>query len=78
MTTPVKSKYYTNNYILLIFDKVGTKQKSEIFPSYTSARTKGESLPEDRTFVITRVLYNSVMGEKSQWGYYPEENKLPK
>jgi hypothetical protein len=74
-----KSKYDTNNYILIVFNKIGTKLLSEVHVSHTAAFSSGRKIckgkKEKKSFVVTKVLFNSLIGKKHKWGYYPQEIK---
>lgn len=55
--------YETGIYRIELFDKHGSKQHTEFAPNYVLAVAKGGILteaPPFASFVVTRVLYNSI------------------
>lgn len=54
------NKYHTGDFLLITFDEIGTRQKSEPFGTFNQAKTYFEETKKDtETCAIVRVIYNS-------------------
>lgn len=72
-----RAKYYPSSYLVYLFDRVGSKAKTESgFESYLEAAAwRDENKPEGGSGVILRVIHNSLIDlSKDAWAW---EDELP-
>ena len=62
-------KYTTGDYLLIIFDEVGTRIKTEPHGTYSSAKDHADTLPKEQSSAIVRVLYNSKQDSINKWTF---------
>ena len=65
-------KYCTNDYMLILFDHLGTKFQTIPYGSFSVAKQNSDEYlaknPEHSTAIL-RVLFNSQQTAEDKWGY---------
>ena len=68
-------KYVTGEYLVLVFDRYGTKQRTDKAPNWQAAVSLGGELVElGGSFVVTRTVYNSLDGHSTYIENIEEED----
>ena len=71
-----KVTYKTGEFLLTTFSAIGARVGKQLFSSYEEANTMGKTLNKDVSYVISRIMFNSIEGSTNKWGYYPDKERM--